>query len=124
VWRACLRPEPRKEDNAYDGQWPRPERARALPLTTNLPPPKNLLLPKNLPDRMESPMRQRIGTDDQRGFFHVAERICVSCVGDGTNPKSGKPCKRCAGTKVDPDPTAPRRGTLLITYHCDRRIVL
>ena len=33
-------------------------------------------------------------------------RICVACVGDGTNPAGGI-CLRCRGTRIDPDPAAP-----------------
>ena len=32
--------------------------------------------------------------------------VCVTCVGDGTNPDGG-PCPRCKGTGTDPDPLAP-----------------
>jgi hypothetical protein len=33
--------------------------------------------------------------------------ICVACVGDGTDPATGRPCLRCKGTGTDPDPLAP-----------------
>jgi hypothetical protein len=33
--------------------------------------------------------------------------VCVACVGDGTDPATGRPCLRCKGTGIDPDPAAP-----------------
>ena len=33
--------------------------------------------------------------------------ICVACVGDRTDPATGRPCLRCKGTGTDPDPLAP-----------------
>jgi hypothetical protein len=32
--------------------------------------------------------------------------ICVVCLGDRTDPATGRACLRCEGTGVDPDPLA------------------
>lgn len=30
--------------------------------------------------------------------------ICMLCTGTGTDHKTGAPCPRCLGTRVDPNP--------------------